>query len=144
MGMSGGRIELSRGRKCGLLATLNSMKLVDSVPSFLYGLKWPDRISTIMMAKLKTSTFASRYVQNNSRLMSKRTHPFALHIFSMAQFFERFSYYGIRSLLILYMVTHLNYSDEKSYIIFGVYATLSYALPVIGGYLADKHIGYYR
>mgnify|MGYP003951237765 CR=1 FL=1 len=70
-------------------------------------------------------------------------HPLSLHAFSTVHFFERFSYYGILSLLVLYLSTKLNFSDARSYAIFGVYGTLTYATPLIGGYIADRFIGFY-
>ena len=70
-------------------------------------------------------------------------HPLSLHTFSLVHFFERFSYYGILSLLVLYFSTKLNFSDARSYAILGVYGTLTYATPVIGGYIADRFIGFY-
>ncbi|HBN23238.1 MAG TPA: hypothetical protein DD412_08390 [Holosporales bacterium] len=70
-------------------------------------------------------------------------HPLSLHTFSLVHFFERFSYYGILSLLVLYLSTKLNFSDARSYAILGVYGTLTYATPVIGGYIADRFIGFY-
>lgn len=71
-------------------------------------------------------------------------HPRGLFILSFAELFERFSYYGMRSLLILYMVSQLKYADERAYGIYGLYAALAYAAPLIGGYLADKLIGFRR
>ena len=72
-----------------------------------------------------------------------KRHPPSLHCFSIVHFFERFSYYGIKSLLLLYLATQLKFSDAKSYTVFGVYATLTYATSLLGGYVADKFIGFY-
>lgn len=73
-----------------------------------------------------------------------RSHPTGLYILSFAEMWERFSFYGMRALLILYLTSQLNYADEKSYVIFGVYATLIWAAPVLGGYIADKILGFQR
>lgn len=75
--------------------------------------------------------------------MTLGKHPFSLHAFSTVHFFERFSYYGILSLLVLYLSTKLNFSDARSYAVLGVYGTLTYATPLIGGYIADRFIGFY-
>ena len=75
--------------------------------------------------------------------MTLGQHPISLHAFSTVHFFERFSYYGILSLLVLYLSTKLNFSDARSYAILGVYGTLTYATPLIGGYIADRFIGFY-
>jgi len=75
--------------------------------------------------------------------MTLGKHPLSLHAFSTVHFFERFSYYGILSLLVLYLSTKLNFSDARSYAVLGVYGTLTYATPLIGGYIADRFIGFY-
>ncbi len=75
--------------------------------------------------------------------MSQHKHPLALHWFCTVHFCERFSYYGIQSLLLLYLIDHLNFSDAKSYAIFGVYGALTYLTPLLGGYIADKLAGFY-
>jgi POT family proton-dependent oligopeptide transporter len=55
---------------------------------------------------------------------------------------ERFSYYGLRALLVLYMVKVFLFSDQQSYLVFGAYTAFVYMTPVIGGLIADKLIGY--
>ena len=80
-------------------------------------------------------------LQNSKTILG---HPRGLFVLSFAELFERFSYYGMRSLLILYMVSQLKYADERAYGIYGIYAALVYASPLIGGYLADKAIGFRR
>lgn len=57
---------------------------------------------------------------------------------------ERFSYYGMRALLVLYMTKQLFYADSKAYGVYGAYTALVYAFPVIGGMLADRLLGYRR
>ena len=69
-------------------------------------------------------------------------HPKGLvHLF-FAELWERFSFYGMRALLTLYMTKHLLYSDEMSIGIFATYGSLVYATPLIGGIVAEKLIGY--
>lgn len=58
------------------------------------------------------------------------------------EMWERFSYYGMRALLVLYMVQYLRYSDARSYAVYGSYTALVYATPVFGGILADRLLGY--
>ncbi|MDO9489121.1 MAG: peptide MFS transporter, partial [Sphingomonadaceae bacterium] len=58
-----------------------------------------------------------------------------------AEMWERFSYYGMRALLIFYLTQHWLFSDEASSIIYGAYTALVYITPVIGGYLADRYLG---
>ncbi|MCA9542779.1 MAG: peptide MFS transporter, partial [Myxococcales bacterium] len=59
-----------------------------------------------------------------------------------AEMWERFSYYGMRALLVLYMIKgFLERSDSDAYIIYGAYTGLVYATPFIGGVLADQVLG---
>ena len=68
-------------------------------------------------------------------------HPPGLAVLFMTEMWERFSFYGMRVLLIFYLTKHFLYSDEVSSGIYGAYLGLTYALPVLGGYFADKYIG---
>lgn len=72
----------------------------------------------------------------------RKHHPKALFILFFTELWERFSYYGMRALLILYMSKELLYGDEKAYGIYGAYGALVYATPVLGGLLAEKFLGY--
>jgi POT family proton-dependent oligopeptide transporter len=54
---------------------------------------------------------------------------------------ERFSYYGMRAILIFYLTQHWLFSDAKSNLIYGAYTSLVYITPVLGGYLADRWLG---
>ncbi|MGK2962489.1 MAG: peptide MFS transporter [Gemmatimonadaceae bacterium] len=68
-------------------------------------------------------------------------HPKGLFVLFFAEMWERFSYYGMRALLIFYLTKHWLFSDEQSSVIYGAYTALVYITPVLGGYLADKYIG---
>ncbi len=68
-------------------------------------------------------------------------HPRGLFVLFFAEMWERFSYYGMRALLIFYLTKHWLFSDEESGIIYGAYTALVYITPVLGGYLADKFLG---
>ena len=68
-------------------------------------------------------------------------HPKGLFLLFMAEMWERFSYYGMRALLIFYLVQHWLFSDSEASIIYGAYTALVYIAPVVGGYLADRYIG---
>lgn len=80
---------------------------------------------------------------NNQR--TKETsfgHPKGLFYLFFAELWERFSFYGMRALLMLYMTDHLLFSDKISFGIFAAYGSLVYVTPLIGGMLADKVLGY--
>jgi proton-dependent oligopeptide transporter, POT family len=68
-------------------------------------------------------------------------HPAGLFVLFFAEMWERFSYYGMRALLIFYLTKHWLFSDEKANIIYGAYTALVYITPVIGGYIADRYLG---
>ncbi len=69
-------------------------------------------------------------------------HPVGLFTLFFAEMWERFSYYGMRALLVLYMIKgFLNYSDGDAYAVYGAYTALVYATPFVGGMLADRLLG---
>ncbi len=68
-------------------------------------------------------------------------HPRGLFILFLTEMWERFSYYGMRGLLIIYLTQHFLFSDEKSSIMYGAYTALVYIMTIIGGTLADRYLG---
>lgn len=68
-------------------------------------------------------------------------HPPGLFILFLTEMWERFSYYGMRALLIYYLTRHFLFSDSEAYALYGSYTAMVYALPVIGGLLADRYLG---
>lgn len=78
---------------------------------------------------------------------NRKVHPKALFALFMVELWERFSYYGMRALLILYMTSKLidggfEFNDAKAFGIYGAYGALVYLTPIIGGFFADKLIGF--
>ncbi len=71
-------------------------------------------------------------------------HPKGLYMLFFAEMWERFSYYGMRAILIFYLTQHWLFSDGKSNLIYGAYTSLVYITPVLGGYLADRYLGQRR
>src|ERR1700677_2065356 len=74
-------------------------------------------------------------------LQLARQHPKGLFVLFFAEMWERFSYYGMRGLLIFYLTQHFLFEDNRAAQQFGSYATLVYLLPLIGGVLADRYLG---
>jgi len=68
-------------------------------------------------------------------------HPRGLFILFLTEMWERFSYYGMRGLLIVYLTQHFLFSDEKSSLLYGAYTALVYVMTIIGGSLADRYLG---
>ncbi|MEO5577491.1 MAG: oligopeptide:H+ symporter [Sphingomicrobium sp.] len=67
--------------------------------------------------------------------------PKGLYMLFFAEMWERFSYYGMRALLIFYLTKHWLFDDGMSTLIYGAYTSLVYITPVLGGYLADRYLG---
>lgn len=68
-------------------------------------------------------------------------HPKGLYMLFFAEMWERFSYYGMRALLIFYLTKHWLFSDGNANLVYGAYTSLVYITPVLGGYLADRYLG---
>lgn len=68
-------------------------------------------------------------------------HPRGLYMLFFAEMWERFSYYGMRAILIFYLTKHFLFDREPAYAVYGAYTSMVYITPVIGGYLADKYLG---
>jgi len=74
-------------------------------------------------------------------------HPSGLFILFFTEMWERFSYYGMRALLVLFLTSALldggwAWSREEALGLYGTYTMLVYFTPIIGGFLADKYLGY--
>ncbi|MEM7278345.1 MAG: peptide MFS transporter [Pseudomonadota bacterium] len=68
-------------------------------------------------------------------------HPKGLYVCFATELWERFSFYGMKYLLLLYLTKYHLFSDVDGLNVLGAYAGLVYALPVIGGLLADRYLG---
>ncbi|MCO5232631.1 MAG: peptide MFS transporter [Chitinophagales bacterium] len=91
------------------------------------------------MAEFSQATSEEKYFSDNTL-----GHPKQLALLFMTEMWERFSFYGMRALLILYMVSQLQYSDEKGNLVYGSYQALVYTMPLFGGLIADKIFGFRR
>lgn len=76
-------------------------------------------------------------------------HPAGLFVLFFTEMWERFSFYGMRALLVLFLTTAITgdnpgwaWSKEQALSLLGTYALMVYLTPIVGGYLADKHLGY--
>ena len=68
-------------------------------------------------------------------------HPIGLYVCFATELWERFSFYGMKYLLLLYLTKYHLFTDENGLGIVGAYAGLVYALPLVGGLLADRYLG---
>ncbi len=68
-------------------------------------------------------------------------HPKGLYVCFATEMWERFSFYGMKYLLLLYLTKYHLFTDAMGLDVLGSYAALVYAMPVIGGLLADRYLG---
>lgn len=81
---------------------------------------------------------------NNKLLMG---HPSGLFVLFFTEMWERFSYYGMRAILVLFLISSVTdggwaWSREDALGLYGTYTMLVYFSPILGGFLADKFLGY--
>lgn len=87
---------------------------------------------------METSTMAAK--------SQKRKHPTGLYLLFFTEMWERFSYYGMRGLLVLFlsktaMEGGLGFEKSSASLIYGWFTGFVYLTPIIGGWIADKFIG---
>src|SRR5258706_3757216 len=68
-------------------------------------------------------------------------HPKGLYVCFFTEMWERFSFYGMKALLLLYLVKHHKFAEADGYTIVGAYGGMVYAVPLLGGLLADRFLG---
>lgn len=88
---------------------------------------------------MSSASVSGGYPQNPATLFG---HPAGLFTLFFAEMWERFSFYGMRALLVFYMTKgFLGYNDSRAYTVYGAYTALVYMTPFIGGLLADRFLG---
>ncbi|NGX51034.1 MAG: Dipeptide and tripeptide permease A, partial [Chlamydiae bacterium] len=65
-------------------------------------------------------------------------HPKAMYLLALIEICQRFAFWGVAYLLVLYLVNHFSYSTPKATHIYGIYMGIAFTLPILGGYIADK------
>ncbi|WP_028596202.1 peptide MFS transporter [Paenibacillus assamensis] len=76
----------------------------------------------------------------------KDKHPPGLYVLFFTEMWERFSYYGMRAMLVLYLTTALisgglGFSESTALTVYGIFTGACYFTPLLGGYLSDKYLG---
>lgn len=71
-------------------------------------------------------------------------HPMGFWFFFWGEFAERCCYYGMRAILLLYMIQILDFSDGMASAVMSYYIAACYLLPLVGGHVADNYLGKYR
>lgn len=80
----------------------------------------------------------------NTPVPQQRTflgHPIGLYVLFFTEMWERFSYYGMRALLILYMTKYFKWAQSDASAVYKWYTSLVYLTPIVGGFLADRYLG---
>ncbi len=72
----------------------------------------------------------------------RKGQPKALPYLFLTEMWERFGFYVVQGMLVLYMTKAYGFSDEKSFTILGMFTALAYIAPMIGGFLADAFLGF--
>jgi POT family proton-dependent oligopeptide transporter len=75
---------------------------------------------------------------------AEKGHPKGLYILFATEMWERFNFYGMRAMLVLFMTQALLYSNEYASNLYGSYIGFIYLTPLIGGYIADRYWGNHR
>ncbi len=75
---------------------------------------------------------------------SPQGHPRGLYVLFFTEMWERFSYYGMRALLVLYLLNYLQFQPADSSAVYKWYTSLVYLTPLLGGFLADRFLGQRR
>jgi dipeptide/tripeptide permease len=68
-------------------------------------------------------------------------HPIGLYVLFFTEMWERFSYYGMRALLMLYMLNFFRWSQKDASTYYKIYTSFVYVTPILGGFLADRFLG---
>ncbi|MBS0606483.1 MAG: peptide MFS transporter [Parachlamydiales bacterium] len=70
--------------------------------------------------------------------------PRGLFLLFFTELWERFGFYTLQTIIILYMTKGLLLSDTNAYLLYGTFSSMLYLTPVLGGYLADRYLGFQR
>lgn len=98
---------------------------------------WVAAIATVILAAF----LAAGGLIAASRKPEVLGHPKGLFMLFFAEMWERFSFYGMRAILIFYLVQHWLFSEGEGNLILGAYGSMVYITPVLGGWLADRYLG---
>ena len=103
---------------------------------------WIDRdwiaVSAVLLLALFLAIGARIAIQREPEFAG---HPKGLYMLFFAEMWERFSFYGMRGILVFYLTKHWLFGDADAQGIYASYLALVYITPVLGGYLADRWLG---
>jgi proton-dependent oligopeptide transporter, POT family len=76
-----------------------------------------------------------------SKTRGERSRTLGFVTLFLIEMWERFGYYGMTAVVVLYMVQQLSYGDDRANLTFGAFVALAYAIPALGGFIGDKLLG---
>ncbi|MBX7097529.1 MAG: peptide MFS transporter [Myxococcaceae bacterium] len=81
---------------------------------------------------------------SNAEAAVPQGHPKGLYVLFATEMWERFSYYGMRALLVLYLISYQQFAPSDASSVYKWYTSLVYLTPLLGGFLADRYLGLRR
>ena len=97
-----------------------------------------------LLTKIQIAYFRTINKQRPMSSNQNQSHPKGLYVLFATEMWERFNYYGMRAILVLFMTKALLFSKDFSSQLYGGYTSLVYLTPLIGGYFADRFWGNQR
>ena len=76
--------------------------------------------------------------------MFQLRYPFSVFFIVGNEFCERFSYYGMKSILSLYLKNKLHFSEDKATTIYHTFSCFCYFTPILGAWIADQFLGKFK
>lgn len=76
--------------------------------------------------------------------MRQKGQPRGLYLLFFTELWERFGFYTLQTIIVLYMIKALNLTDDHAYLLYGAFSSMLYLTPVLGGYLADRYLGFQK
>lgn len=77
-------------------------------------------------------------------VVTQQKQPRGLSLLFFTELWERFGFYTLQTIIILYMTKGLRLTDTNAYLLYGTFSSMLYLTPVLGGYLADRYLGFQR
>ena len=88
--------------------------------------------------KLDDWSHKRREKMKQSDVIFSTKHPKEMYLLALTELFQRFAYWGVANLLVLYLVNHYSYAIPRATHIFGTFTGVAFILPILGGWIADK------
>ena len=74
--------------------------------------------------------------------LASYSQPKGLYPLCFTELWERFGFYAVQTILVLYMSRKMGLSDDRTFLLYGAFSSMIYLTPVLGGYIADRFMGF--